>query len=420
MLDTNILLNLNERVLKKFSARDISCDHVKHLANIYKKIQILKREVETEQCERNSLVNRVAVLKQQDGVIKGDNGAIITKLGELKKSINQKQSLIVSLSEDFKRQWIVIPNLPLDDEIPVGDESMNQVIRKWGKQRSFDFKPLNHWIILEKRNLVDFKRAVKLASARFVLYKNKGAKLMRALQNFTLDINEKNGYTEILPPVLVNWKSFYGSGQFPKFEKEVFSISDSDLFLSSTGEVQLVNFFRDEILDEKQLPIAFTTSTINFRSEAGNAGKDTKGIIRLHQFYKTELVKFCKVENGVDEHEKTVLNACEILEKLNLPYQQVLLASKDMSVSSQKTYDLEVWMPGSGKYREISSISLCGTYQSRRAMIRYNSGTVGDNRYVSTINGSSLALDRLFAAIVENYQTADGNFEVPSVLERYM
>lgn len=419
MLDTNILLNLTDEILDKFVARGIEKDYVSELAKTYTTIKKMRQEIESEQAKKNVLVAKFAKLKElKENEISLNQ--IKNELEKFKENIQNKQVQLSKISDQFDEAWSMIPNLPLDNSIPIGNESNNKIVKVFGEIPTFQFTPLDHWTIAEKQNLVDFKRAAKLAGTRFVIYCGLGARLMRALQAFTIDVNTKNGYKELLPPVLVNRKSFYSSGQFPKFKNEVFAISDWDLFLSSTSEVQLINFYRNEIIPEKDLPIYLTATTINFRSEAGSAGRDIKGLIRLHQFYKTELVKICKAENGITEHEKMVADACEILEKLNLPYRQVLLASKDMSVSSQKTYDLEVWFPGINKYREISSISLCGTYQARRGMIRYNDSTSRKNEYVTTLNGSSLALDRLFAAIIENYQTADGNFLIPQVLEKYI
>ncbi len=306
--------------------------------------------------------------------------------------------------------------------MPAGKSSDDNVeVRRWGTQPKFDFTPKPHWEIGEALGVLDFERAVKITGARFAVYWELGAKLERALANFMLDQHtQHNGYTEVLPPYLVNSDSLYGTGQLPKFRADQFKTEDHDLWLIPTAEVPVTNLYRDETLDGAKLPISLTAYTPCFRSEAGSYGKDVRGLIRQHQFQKVELVKFTKPEDSYAEHEKLTAHAESILQKLGLHYRTVLLCTGDMGASSAKTYDIEVWLPGQQLYREISSCSNFESYQARRANIRFKREGAKKTELVHTLNGSALAVGRTWLAILENYQQADGSVVVPEVLRPYM
>ena len=314
-----------------------------------------------------------------------------------------------------------IPNLP-DESIPDGqDEFSNKFVREWGKKPSLSTEPLNHVELGEKLDLIDLKRAAKISGARFAIYKGAGAALLRGLVNFMVDVQtQENGYEELYPPFLVNKASMLGTGQLPKFENDQFAMRDDPLYLIPTAEVPVTNFHREEILDEKSLPICYTAYTPCFRREAGSYGKDTHGLIRQHQFDKVELVKFSRADESEQELEKLVRDAESILKKLNLHYRVMELCAGDIGVSASKTYDLEVWLPSQNTYREISSCSNFRDYQARRAQIRCKKRTGGKPEFVHTLNGSGLAAGRLFVAILENYQNTDGTVTVPEALRPYL
>jgi seryl-tRNA synthetase len=306
--------------------------------------------------------------------------------------------------------------------VPVGaNESENRVDRQWGEPRQFDFEPQAHWDLGEKLGILDFERASKLSGARFSLYMGAGARLERALINFMLDIHtSEGGYKEVLPPFMVNRAAMTSTGQLPKFEEDLFKIEGWDHFLIPTAEVPVTNIHQGEILEEEALPLYYTAFTPCFRSEAGSYGKDTRGLIRLHQFNKVELVKFVAPENSYEELEKLTANAESILERLGLPYQVITLCTGDLGFSAAKTYDIEVWMPSQGVYREISSCSNFEDYQARRGGIRYRQKGKKGTAFVHTLNGSGLAVGRTVAAILENFQEADGSVRIPSALQPYM
>ena len=316
-----------------------------------------------------------------------------------------------------------IPNLP-DDSVPVGkSEADNVEVRRWGTPPQFDFTPKPHWELGEELGVLDLERAAKLTGARFAVYWDLGARLERALMNFMLDLHTReHGYTEVLPPFLVNADSMYGTGQLPKFEADLFKVphGDKNLYLIPTAEVPVTNLYRDETLDGARLPISLTAYTPCFRSEAGSYGKDVRGIIRQHQFQKVELVKFTKPEQSWEEHEKLTRNAEAVLQKLGLHYRTMALCTADMGFSAAKTYDIEVWLPGQGLFREISSCSNFTDYQARRANIRYRPEGGKKTELVHTLNGSGLAIGRTWVAIVENYQQADGSVLIPEVLQPYI
>ncbi|QNI32169.1 serine--tRNA ligase [Alloacidobacterium dinghuense] len=385
-------------------------------------------EVEKLKAQRNKLSEEVGNLKKagQDATaVMEETRAIKEKMESLEGSANEAEEQLRGILQR-------IPNLP-HDSVPVGkSEHDNVEIKRWGEQPKFDFQPKSHWEIGEALGILDLERAAKLSGARFAVYWAEGARLERALINFMLDTHTReHGYTEVLPPFMVNSKSLFGTGQLPKFAEDLFRCVDdqgfqegqyreNDHWLIPTAEVPVTNLYRDETLDEAKLPISLTAYTPCFRSEAGSYGKDVRGIIRQHQFQKVELVKFAKPEESYEELEKLTSNAEAILEKLGLPYRRMLLCTADLGFGSAKTYDVEVWLPGQGLYREISSCSNCEAFQARRANIRYRPKGKGKAEFLHTLNGSGLATGRTWLAILENYQQADGSVRVPEALVPYM
>ena len=351
---------------------------------------------------------------------KQDAADLLKEMKGVSSEIKELDEQLRELEEKTMGFLLEVPNIP-HETVPVGrDETKNIEIRKHGEPPEFDFKPLNHWDIAEMNDIVDFQRASKLAGARFAILKGAGAKLERALMNFMLDLNTSSGYKEIFPPILVNRQSMTGTGQLPKFESDLFRVADSDFFLIPTAEVPVTNIHRDEILNESDLPIYYTAFTPCFRREAGSYGKDTRGLIRQHQFNKVELVKFTRPEDSYDELERLTSNAEEVLKKLGLHYRVVVLCTGDLGFSATKTYDIEVWLPGQDRYREISSCSNFVDYQARRADIRFRREGKKGTEFVHTLNGSSLAIGRTMVAVLENYQQKDGSVMIPEVLRPYM
>ena len=382
---------------------------------------------------RNELSQQVGALKKAG---KNDEAAaVMDETRALKDKLDELDKAAAALDDQMRLSLARIPNLTRD-EVPTGrNEEDNQIVKLWGEKKSFDFEPKPHWEIGESLGILDLERAAKLSGARFAVYMGAGARLERALISFMLDMHtQQHGYTEVLPPFMVNSKSLFGTGQLPKFADDLFRCSDADAegaargefkdadhWLIPTAEVPVTNLYRDEILDEAKLPILLTAYTPCFRAEAGAAGKDTRGIIRQHQFQKVELVKFVKPEESDAEHEKLTRNAEEILEALELPYRRMLLCTGDTGFSSAKTFDLEVWLPGQQVSREISSCSNFESFQARRANIRYKpAGPKAKNEFVHTLNGSGLAVGRTWLAILENYQQADGSVAIPAALKPYM
>lgn len=341
----------------------------------------------------------------------------MAKVGQQIKSLEEE---LAGLEGKVQELLLTIPNIP-HPSTPVGrDERENVEVRKWGEVPGFDFEPLSHWEIGEKAGVLDFERGVKIAESRFVATRGLGAKLERALINFMLDLHGGKGYEEVVPPLLVNATSMQGTGQLPKFREELYKCADDELFLIPTAEVPLTNLMRDEIIDGNSLPLYFTAYTPCFRREAGSYGRDTKGLIRLHQFNKVELVKMVKPETSYDELEKLTQDAERILQLLNLPYRVIALCTGDLGFGSAKTYDIEVWLPSQKAYREISSCSNFEDFQARRAKIRYRGGPGSKPDLIHTLNGSGLAVGRTMAAIMENYQRPDGSFAIPEVLIPYL
>lgn len=417
MLDIKVIRENSTWVKNRLAARGVTAAEIDDLLKLDEQRRALLTQTEDLKAQRNRTSKAIATAKQDHQDV-SDQVQTMKKVGQQIAADDQKLKEI-----EAKLQYILVrlPNIPADS-VPVGpDESYNVEVRKWHQPREFSFEPQSHWEIGENLGILDFDRASKVAGSRFVYYLGLGAKLERAIYNFMLDQHEADGYQEVIPPYLVNNNAMFGTSQFPKFKEDVYTIIDEDrpLTLIPTAEVPLTNYYREEILTEDQLPAYLTALTPCFRSEAGSAGRDTRGLIRMHQFNKVEMVKFCKPEDSYDELEKLTADAERILQKLELPYHVVTLASGDASFSSAKTYDLEVWMPQQNTYREISSCSNCTDFQARRAQIRYRDAQ-GKLHYVHTLNGSGLAVGRTVAAILENYQNADGSVTIPKVLVPYM
>jgi seryl-tRNA synthetase len=354
---------------------------------------------------------------------KQDTSANLQEQKELKEQIVEAEKIAEVADARLRDILTGIPNIP-DASVPVGKTPDDNIeVRRWGTPPSFDFTPKPHWELGETLGILDLERAAKITGARFAVYWDLGARLERALMNFMLDLHTgEHGYTEVLPPFMVNADSLYGTGNLPKFEADLFKVphGDKNLYLIPTAEVPVTNLYRDETLDAARLPISLTAFTPCFRSEAGSYGKDVRGIIRQHQFQKVELVKFTKPEQSYEEHEKLTRDAEQILQKLGLHYRTVVLCTGDMGFSSAKTYDIEVWLPGQGLFREISSCSNFEAFQARRANIRYRPEGAKKSELVHTLNGSGLAVGRTWVAIVENYQQADGSVLIPEVLRPYV
>lgn len=434
MLDLNFVRGNLEKVEEKLRARGADPEA---LLGGFHSLDQRRREAITQaeqlKARRNALSQQVGALKQAGKT--DEAAAVMGETRALKEQLDALDTAAASLDEEMWQALARVPNLTRD-EVPAGtSEADNQVVKTWGEGRKFDFEPKPHWEIGEGLGILDLERAAKLSGARFAVYMGAGARLERALISFMLDMHtEQHGYTEVLPPFMVNSKSLFGTGQLPKFADDLFRCSDADAesaaqgnyrdndhWLIPTAEVPVTNLYRDEILDEARLPILLTAYTPCFRAEAGAAGRDTRGIIRQHQFQKVELVKFTKPEESDAEHEKLTRNAEEILEALELPYRRMLLCTGDTGFSSAKTFDLEVWLPGQQVYREISSCSNFESFQARRANIRFKPvGPKAKNEFVHTLNGSGLAVGRTWLAILENYQQADGSVLIPTALRPYM
>lgn len=374
-------------------------------------------EVETIKSEQNAKSKLIPVYKK-DGK---DTTILMNEMKQLSDDIKKKDQVVKEIDQQLSQLMYTLPNIP-HSSVPIGnDENSNVEIHKHGEPKVFDFEPKPHWDIGQNLGILDFETAAKVTGARFTFYKGAGARLERALTNFMLDLHTtENGYTEVFPPFMVNRDSMTGTGQLPKFEEDSFRLKDFDYFLVPTAEVPVTNMYRDDILDYKVLPACYTAYTACFRSEAGSAGRDTRGLIRQHQFNKVEMVKFTSPETSYDELEKLTQNAEEILKRLELPYRRISLCTGDLGFSSAKTYDLEVWMPSYGRYVEISSCSNYEDFQARRANIRFRRDAKSKLEYVHTLNGSGLAVGRTTATILETYQNEDGTVTVPKALRPYM
>lgn len=422
MLDIKVIRENLDWAKDKLGRRGVKPEELDELVKIDADRREELNRSEQLKAERNTVSKEIAEIKRN----KEDASAAVQKMREVGQEIKELDDKVAKLTKKQNYILLRLPNFP-DDSDPIGpDESYNEEVRKWHEPTKLDFKPKAHWDIGTDLDILDWDRGAKVSGARFVYYKGAGALLERAVFNFFLDENTKEGYTEIIPPYLVNDESMQGTGQFPKFREDVYTIVDNDnpdkprdLTLIPTAEVPLVNYFRDEIIHGDKLPINVTALSPAFRSEAGSAGRDTRGLIRMHEFRKVEMVKICKQEDSWDELEKLTHNAEHLLQKLDLPYHVVALSTGDASFTSAKTYDLEVWMPAQDKYREISSCSNCTDFQARRAQIRYRDED-GKLHLAHTLNGSGLAVGRTVAAILENYQNEDGTVTVPEVLVPYM
>jgi seryl-tRNA synthetase len=416
MLDIKRIRTNFEEVSRKLSNRGVTADVLAELKDLDTKRRELLVTSEESKAQRNTASAAIAQAKRN----KEDAQEQITAMQKLSFEIKLLDAELASIDEKLTVFTTTLPNIPAND-VPVGaDEDDNVEVRRWGSPREFDFTVKAHWDLGEDLDILDWERGAKVTGSRFLFYKGLGARLERAIYNFMLDEHAKEGYTEVIPPYMVNHDSMFGTGQYPKFKEDTFELADTGFVLIPTAEVPLTNYYRGEILEGKNLPIYFTAMSPSFRSEAGSAGRDTRGLIRLHQFHKVEMVKFSKPENSYDELEKMTNNAENILQKLNLPYRIITLCTGDMGFSAAKTYDLEVWIPAQNTYREISSCSNTEDFQARRAQIRYRDEADNKVKLLHTLNGSGLAVGRTVAAILENYQNEDGSVTIPEVLRPYM
>ncbi|EOH91270.1 serine--tRNA ligase [Enterococcus pallens] len=416
MLDVKMIRHNFEEVQEKLATRGVKSEVLERFVDLDERRRELLVKTEELKKYRNEVSGEIAKLKR-DKIAADDKIAEMKEVGIKVKDLDGE---VAEIDAQLTEIATTLPNLP-HASVPIGeDEEDNVEVRRWSTPRQFAFEPKPHWEVAEKLDILDFERGAKVSGSRFVYYKGLGARLERAVYNFMLDEHVyEQGYTEMITPYLVNSEAMFGTGQFPKFKEDVFQIEDRDLTLIPTAEVPLTNYYSHEILDGKELPIYFTALSPSFRSEAGSAGRDTRGLIRLHQFHKVEMVKFSDKEHSYDELEKMTNDAEILLQKLNLPYRVVALSTGDMGFSAAKTYDLEVWVPAQNTYREISSCSNCGDFQARRAMIRYRDED-GKVQYAHTLNGSGLAVGRTVTAILENYQNEDGTVTIPEVLVPYM
>ncbi len=415
MLDPKLIREQPEVVRQSLRNRGNAFDLDKLIALDERRRELIKT-VEATKNQRNVASNEIAKLRKSGA----DAQEQIARLRELGREIEKGEEALKAVESEWEALSLEIPNIP-HQSVPVGTgEEQNAVVRTWGEKPRFDFTPAAHWDLGEKLDILDFKRAAKIAGTRFTLYKSQGALLERALINFMLDLHvREHGYTEVLPPFLVNRESMTGTGQLPKFEEDLFKLADPEYFLIPTAEVPVTNIFRDEILKEDDLPVKYVAYTPCFRKEAGAHGRDTRGLTRQHQFNKVELVKFSRPDDSYQQLEGLLLDAEDVLKKLNIHYRVSLLCTGDMGFSSAKTYDIEVWLPGQDIYREISSCSNFVDFQARRAKIRYRNGA-GKIEHLHTLNGSGLAVGRTVMAVMENYQREDGSIGVPAVLQPYM
>lgn len=415
MLDLKYILNNKNYIIKKLSTRNYDISNIEKIVKLIEKRNQLIFKLEKLLAKKNELSQEIGIQKRN----KKNPEKLINEVNLLKEEIDKIELKADKSINKVNELVLQIPNIPYDD-VPIGHSDLDNVVIKehptLGRGLVKNVEP--HYDIAVKLDIIDFSRAVKLAQTRFVLYKKEGAALIRALENFMLDTHIKNGYEEIMPPHIVNSKMLYGTGQLPKFKEDLFKLEGNDLWLIPTAEVPVTNYHYDEILDLSK-PKKYVAYTKCFRSEAGSGGRDTRGIIRQHEFHKVELVKVVKQEDGMTEWEKMVNDAKNILELLEIPYREVMLSTGDIGFSSAKTIDLELWIPSEEKYRETSSISICNDFQARRAKIRYRNDE-GKTTYAFTMNGSGLAIDRVMAAILENYQNSDGSISIPKVLIPYM
>ncbi|WP_341488214.1 serine--tRNA ligase [Mesomycoplasma ovipneumoniae] len=411
-MDIRLILNNKSFVEKKLSDRgfDISI-----IADLYEKAQkrnFLRQEIDELLAQKNKASKQIGLFVRENK----DSEDLKNQVSQIKDKLANLETEWQELDNWVSQKILEVPNLP-DDSVPFGNSELdNQVIYHWGQPKKIDPKIKPHYEFGKSKDILDFKRAVKISGNRFVIYKNLAAKLVRALINFMIDTHVNSGYQEIVPNTLVLENSLYGTGQLPKFSEDLYSLKNSDLWLIPTAEVPLTNYYQDEIIDLEK-PISLVGYSKCYRSEAGSGGKDTRGLIRLHEFHKVELVKITNETDGMKEFDNVVQDAAKILKLLNIPYRAVLLCTGDLGFSSKKTIDLEAWLPSEQTYREVSSISYCGDFQARRAKIRYRDEK--NNVYAHTINGSGLAIDRIVAILLEQNQNPDGSWTIPEVLKPY-
>ncbi|TDM13588.1 serine--tRNA ligase [Macrococcus bovicus] len=417
MLDIKMFRTEPDLVKKKLEMRGIDTSLVEKIVELDKKARELTQQTEELKAKRNKASEEIALKKRN----KENADEAIEAMRVVGEDIKKIDGELNQLNADLKLELSSIPNF-VSDETPFGkDEDENVEVRKWGTPREFDFEAKAHWDIVEDLKMADFDRAAKVSGARFAFLTRDGARLERALYNFMLDLHTKeHGYQEMVTPQLVNADSMYGTGQLPKFEEDLFKIEKEGLYAIPTSEVPLTNYYRNEIMDVNQFPVKFTALTACFRSEAGSAGRDTRGLIRMHQFNKVEMVRFELPENSYAALEEMTANGEKVLQLLNIPYRTIALCSGDIGFGAAKTYDIEVWLPSYNAYKEISSCSNMTDFQARRSNIRFKREKDGKTEYVHTLNGSGLAVGRTFAAVLENYQNEDGTITVPEALVPYM
>ncbi len=416
MLDANYLFNNFDEVVKKLKTRNSQIDGFDKFKTIYQARKTNLISLESLSFEKNKFSKLVAELKKNNNL--EHSKSYFSQIANIKKQIKSQQIEAELLNKQLNDILLNVPNIPADS-VPLGlSEADNPEVKTWGNIPQFDFKIKPHYQIGEDLDIIDFKRGVKISGTRYHIYKKQGAILKRALVNFMIDNNLSNGYQEISGPLIVKPETLIATGQLPKFEHDLFKLENGS-YLIPTSEVSLVGMWRNEIISHADLPLNLTSYTPCFRSEAGSAGKDTRGIIRLHQFHKVEIVKIVTMENGLKELNNLLFHVEQLLQKLALPYRVIELCTADIGFAAQKTFDLEVWLPNQNCYREISSVSLCGDFQSRRMKLRYKD----ENSKITlpaTLNGSALAIDRTIAAILENYQNKDGSVSIPEALQPYM
>lgn len=417
MLDIRKIREDYEGIRKSVESRGQGSYNIERIPELDEKRRSILSTVEQMKNKQNVDSKAIPAMKKEGK----DTTDLMAEMKQLSDEIKKLDGELAVIEEDIRNTLLFIPNTP-NPAVPVGkDDSENVEVRKWGEPRDFDFEKKAHWDVGQDLDILDFERAAKIAGTRFTVYKGMGARLERSVINFMLDLHTgEHGYTEILPPFMVNRDAMTGTGQLPKFEDDMFHVPAKDFFLIPTAEVPVTNLRMNEILEESELPVYYTAYTPCFRKEAGSAGRDTRGLIRQHQFNKVELVKFVKPENSYDELESLLLAAEEVLKRLEIPYRVVRLSTGDLGFSSAMTYDIEVWMPSYERYVEISSCSNFEDYQARRGNIRFRPDSKGKPEFVHTLNGSGLAVGRTVAAILENYQQEDGSVIIPDALKPYM
>jgi seryl-tRNA synthetase len=416
MLDIKFIADNLESAKSKLKDRLKGLDSLDKAAAFYQEKREIQKTADALRSQKKNFAKEIGMLKTKGA----DASSFMKDAEKLNTELEKIEERERILSLELEGILLTLPNIPLED-VPAGaNESFNKEIKKWGESESFTFQVLPHYEIAEKLGILDFERGVKIAQSGFTLYHGTGAKLERALINFMLDTHGENGYQEKFVPFLVRGESLQGTGQLPKFKEDLYKIEGENLYLNPTAEVPLTNIYQNEILNEKDLPLYFTAYAPSFRKEAGSYGKDTRGIIRQHQFNKVELVEFSKPEDSEKEHQSMLAEAEKILQLLKLPYRIVILSTGDMGFSAAKCYDIEVWIPSMKTYKEISSVSNCMDFQARRANIKFRRESTGKVEYLHTLNGSGLAVGRTMVAILENYQREDGSVVIPDVLRKYM